>query len=83
MGIVDGSTEVKIIQKWNGWALRDFRRNLIQEKINDTFKATTLKRKRSNDCYPTNHTTTTTTTTSHSIHRIYMFLETLIEEGNK
>lgn len=38
---VDSTTEVKIIQKWDGnrpainWLLRDFRRYLIQEKIDN------------------------------------------------
>jgi hypothetical protein len=38
---LDSTTEVKIIQKWNGnrpainWLLRDFRRYLIQEKIDN------------------------------------------------
>jgi len=47
--VADSTTEVKIIQKWDGnkpaikWLLRDFRRHLIQEKINNEFK----KRKRS------------------------------------
>jgi hypothetical protein len=37
----DSATEVKIIQKWDGnrpainWILRDFRRYLIQEKIDN------------------------------------------------
>ena len=34
--------------------------DIDQEKINDTFKDATLKRKRASYCYPTNHTTTTT-----------------------
>jgi len=39
IGILDSSTEVKIIQRWNGYRpeinylLRDFRRYLTQEKI--------------------------------------------------
>jgi hypothetical protein len=57
-GIVDGSTEVRIIQRWDGkrpainWLLRDFRRYLIQEKIDDTFKDINLKRNR-RCVYPT------------------------------
>ena len=45
----DSTTEVKIIQKWDGnrpainWVLRDFRRYLIQEKIDNNV----AKRKRS------------------------------------
>jgi hypothetical protein len=52
-----------------------------QEKINDTFKDATLKRKRASYCYPTNHTTTTTT--SHSIRWIDSLLETPIEDHRK
>jgi hypothetical protein len=61
---VDGSTEVKIIQRWDGkrpainWLLRDFRRYLIQEKIDDTFKDINLKRKRRCTYPTTNHHTT-------------------------
>jgi hypothetical protein len=59
----DGSTEVKIIQRWNGyrpainWLLLDFRKYLIQEKINDTFNEAKFKRKRRRSVYHTNHTT--------------------------
>jgi hypothetical protein len=85
-GIANSSTEVKIIQRWDGkrpainWLLRDFRRYLIQEKINDRFKDAKLKRKRSSYCYPTNHTTTTA---SHSIRWIDSLLETPIEDHRK
>jgi hypothetical protein len=85
-GIATSSTEVKIIQRWNGyrpainWLLRDFRRYLIQEKINDTFKDKRLTRKRSSYCDPTNHTTTST---SHSIHWIDSLLETPIKDHRK
>jgi CRISPR/Cas system-associated protein Cas10 (large subunit of type III CRISPR-Cas system) len=54
-GKADNSSEVKIIQRWNGytpainWLLRNFRRNIIQEKINDTFKDKTLKSYEKND----------------------------------
>jgi hypothetical protein len=75
-----------IIQRWNGyrpainWLLSDFRRYLIQEKINDMFKGTMLQRKRSRYVYPIHHTTTTT---SHSIHWIDSLLETPIEDHRK
>ncbi len=84
-GKADNSSEVKIIQRWNGyrpainWLLRNFRRYLIQEKINDTFKDKMLKRKWSSYCYPTNHTTTT----NHSIRWIDSLLETPIEDHRK
>jgi hypothetical protein len=57
--------QVKVIQRWGGrrpainWLLRDFRRYLIQEKINTSFafKAMKLRRGRSSHgYYPTSHT---------------------------
>lgn len=77
---MDGSTEVKIIQRWDGkrpvinWLLRDFRRYLIQDKINDTFKDAKLKRKRS--AYHA-------TTTNRSISWIESLLKTSIEDYRK
>jgi hypothetical protein len=75
-GIADSSTEVKIIQRWNGyrpainWLLRDFRRYLIQEKIDDTSK---FKKRRS-----ASHTTSTP-----SIAWIESLLQTSIEDSRK
>jgi non-catalytic primase subunit PriX-like protein len=49
---LDSTTEVRIVQKWDGnrpainWLLRDFRRYLIQERIDDNV----AKRKRSRLC---------------------------------
>ncbi len=85
-GIANSSTVIKIIQRWNGyrpainWLLRDFRRYLIQQKFNDTFKDVKLKRKRFGYCYPASRTTTTT---SHSIRWIDSLLETPIEDHRK
>ena len=62
-GIADSSTEVKMIQRWDGkrpainWLLRDFRRYLIQERIDVVFKAVRLGRRRSpSNYYLTSHT---------------------------
>jgi hypothetical protein len=77
-GVADTSTEVKIIQRWDGkrpainWLLLDFRRYLIQEKINDTFKNAKLKKKRS-----------VYYTTNRSINWIESLLETSIEDYRK
>jgi hypothetical protein len=64
-GIIDSSTEVKIVQRWDGrrptikWLLRDLRRYLIQEKIDVTFRPRAKKsRKRYSNNYPTSHTFT-------------------------
>jgi Primase X len=84
-GKADNSSEVKIIRRWNGyrpainWLLRNFRRYLIHERINDAFKDKRLKRKRSSYCDPTS----LTTATSHSIHWVDSLLETQIEDHRK
>ena len=73
-------SEVKIVQRWDGrrpainWLLRDFRRYLIQEKINYTFKDAKLRRRRS--AYHT-------TTTNRSISWIESLLQTSIEDYRK
>jgi hypothetical protein len=86
-GITDSNTEVKIIQRWDGrrpainWLLRDFRRYLIQEKIDVMSKDAMLRRKRSSCCYPTSRTTTMTA--NHSIGWIDSLLETPIDDNRK
>lgn len=77
-GIADSSTEVKIVQRWDGrrpainYLLCDFRRYLIQEKIDIAFKDSKLKRKKeSRSYYPTNHTN------NHLIK--WPWIETLLE----
>ena len=60
--VADSTTEVKIIKRWNGyrpainWLPRDFRRYLIEEKIDNAIKDTKLKGKRRCNYYATNHT---------------------------
>jgi hypothetical protein len=69
------STEVKIIQRWDGkrpainWLLRDFRRYLIQDKIDNAFNDSRSKTKRK--WLPSYNVQTTPTK--------WLWLETLLE----